>query len=132
MDNESIIGKPYTLRKLCADDIFPMCSILKRTGFKELKSCFDKDTIKNMVNKGEANADVESIGFAIIMDIASIIISNMENCKDSLYQFLSSLTGMSKKEIGELDMDVFFELIIDVMTKDEFKGFIKVASRFMK
>lgn len=128
MNNEAVVEKPYTLRKLCADDIFPMCSILSKIGFKEIKNAFDIGTIRRFTE----NKDVESIGLSVGMDIVSIIIANMEKCKDSLYHFLSGLTGMTKKEIGELDMEVFVELIIDVVKKEEFKVFFKAASRFVK
>lgn len=126
--NEAVIEKPYTLRKLCAGDIFPMCSILNKVGFKELKACFDIDKARQLAS----GKNVEAVGFAVAMDALSIIVANMEKCKDSLYQFLSGLTGMTKMEIDKLDMEVFFELLVDVVKKEEFKTFFKAASRFIK
>lgn len=122
--------KPYTLRKLCADDIFPFCSIINQIGFKEIKGCFEKPEIKEML-LGE-NADASAVGLPIAMDIVGIIFANMEKCKGSLYQLLSQLSGLTKEEIAALDIDVFAEMIIDVVKKEEFKSFFKVASKLFK
>lgn len=122
--------KPYTLRKLCADDIFPFCSIINQIGFKEFQACFEKPEIKEIV-KGE-NADVSSVGFMIAMDVAGIIFANIEKCKGSLYQLLSQLSGLTKDEISTMDLDVFMEMIIDVVKKEEFKSFFKAASKLFK
>lgn len=123
--------KPYTLRKLCADDIFPLCSVLTKIGLKEIKGCFNVETFKKLVGDGDEN-DVEKLGFDIAMDVVAVVISNMESCRDSLYQFLSGLSGMTIKDIAKLDIDVFIGMIIDVIRKDEFRNFFKVASKFVK
>ena len=121
------IKKPYTLGKLSSRHIFIFCTILKKIGFKEIKNCINTDDIAAMVDGKEVN--IEKIGLNIVMEIASVIISNMESCKDSIYQLLSDLSGMSKEEIDNLDMDIFINMIIDVFKKDEFKVFFKVASK---
>lgn len=128
--SEAVIEKPYTLRKLCADDIFPFCSIINQIGFKEIKGCFEKPEIKEMIS-GES-VDASAVGLPIAMDIAGIILANVENCKGSLYQLLSQLSGLTKEEIAALDIDVFAEMIIDVAKKEEFKSFFKVASKLFK
>lgn len=126
--------KPYTLRKLCADDIFPLCTVLTKIGLKEIKGCFNVDTFKKLVGDAEEGIenDIEKIGFDIAMDVVSVVIANMESCKDSLYQFLSGLSGMTKGELAALDIDVFIGMIVDVIKKDEFRNFFKVASKFVK
>lgn len=124
--------KPYTLRKLCADDIFPFCTVINQVGFKEFKACFEKPETIELVKKVTSNdtsVSVESVGIPIMMDVASIIFANLEKCKDSLYQLLSQLSGMNKEDIASLDIDVFASMIIDVIQKEEFKSFFKVASK---
>lgn len=124
--------KSYTLRKLCADDIFPFCSIINQIGFKEFKACFESEESIGRIKKlmdGERTIDATSIGIPIAMDVAGIIFANIEKCKGSLYQLLSQLSGLTKDEIAALDLDVFMEMIIDVVKKEEFKSFFKAASK---
>lgn len=134
-----LASKPYTLRKLNAEDVFIFSSILKQIGFKEFKSVLDTDEIKGLVgslgNKAEdAQAEektisIEKIGITIMLDVAGIIIGNLECAKDSIYKLLSNLSGMTKDEIAALDMEVFVEMIIDVFKQEGFRNFFKVVSK---
>lgn len=141
--------KTYTLRGLTAEDVFPMLKIISGIGLKEFKSCFDsaelRDAIKNMSQgkkegkkegkeegkeEGET-VDTTAVGLMVAADIASIIFANLPECKDDIYQLLSGLSGMEKKEIAELPMNVFLAMIVDVIKKEEFKDFFQdVAGLF--
>lgn len=125
------IEKPYTLKKLCADNVFAFCTILNRIGFKELKGCFQNEEIKAIMAEKDDNK-IEKVGLSVMMDIASIVLSNLDNCKENIYKILSDLSGMKKDEIASLDMDVFINMIIDVFKKEEFKDFFKAVSKLLK
>lgn len=125
------VEKPYTLRKLCSKDVFIMSTILKNIGFKEFKDCLQTDELKGLISKDD-NPNVEKLGLTIAMDIAGIIISNMANAEDSIYQLLSNLSGKTKEEIAQLDMEVFFEMLIDVFKQEGFANFFKVVSKLLK
>ena len=129
--------KTYTLRGLTAEDVFPMLKIISGIGLKEFKSCFDsaelRDAIKNMSQGKEEGetVDTTAVGLMVAADIASIIFANLPKCKDDIYQLLSGLSGMKKKEIAELPMNVFLAMIVDVIKKEEFKAFFQdVAGLF--
>ena len=125
--------KTYTLRGLTAEDVFPMLKIISGIGLKEFKSCFESDELKsairNMTAKEEsAEIDTAAFGLMVAADVASIIFANLQKCKDDIYQLLSGLSGMSKKEIAGLPMNVFLSMIVDVVRKEEFKDFFKDAA----
>ena len=128
--------KLYELRVLTADDIFPMVQILSKVGLKEVKNCFDgedvKKAIKAMASGENSETNVETVGIAVALDIASVIAENLPKCKDQIYQLLSQLSGMDKKQIAALPMATFIEMIIDVITQDGFKDFFQVVSKFSK
>lgn len=126
----------YELRVLKAQDIFIMTKIISAIGVKEFKSCFESDEVKKMLanmSNGEKNDELaSSIGISVFMDITSIIISNLSACEGYIYKFLSSLSGIPEKDIAELPMVVFTQMIIDVIKKEEFKDFIGAVSEFLK
>ena len=138
--------KLYELRSLTADDIFPMVQILSKVGLKEIKNCFDGEDVKKAIKamasgkNSEINVEtvenseinVEKVGIAVALDIASVIAENLPKCKDQIYQLLSQLSGMDKKQIAALPMATFIEMIIDVITQDGFKDFFQVVSKFSK
>lgn len=127
--------KKYELRELQSKDVFPMFRIISKIGVKEFKSCLDteevKDAITKMANK-QGNANVEAVGMAVMLDIASVVISHIADAEADIYQFLSGLSGMSRKDLESLDMVTFFEMIVDVFKKEEFKDFIGVVSKLFK
>lgn len=135
--SETAVMKPYELRKLCAGDIFPMTKIISKIGIKEFKECFDSDEVRQLIedmttNKETSKADVSKIGMTVMIEIAGVVLNNLSECEQYIYQLLAGLSGMSKKDIKELPMEVFVEMIYDVIKKDEFKDFVKAVSKLIK
>lgn len=135
--NVEATAKSYTLRNLTADDVFPMFQIINKIGFKEFKNCFNSADVQEVITKsmngGAPGKDaLVSIGVTVGIDIASVIIANMERCKLDLYSLLAGLSGLTAAEVGKLPMVTFFEMIVDVIKKDEFKDFFGVVSRLLK
>ena len=127
--------KNYELRNLTSDDIFPMFQIISKIGIREFKSCFDSPEVKEAIKKsagGNEEIDLNSIGLAVVIDIAGIIMANVPKAKDDIYLLLSQLSGMTKKDIAALPMSTFAQMIIDVVKKDEFKDFFQVVSKLFK
>ena len=128
-------AKPYTFRKLAAVDVFPMFKIIGAIGINEFTACFEKDGVKNMIASftGESTEELSSIvGISVILEIANVIIGNLPKCENEIYQILSQTSNLTVKQVEELDMAVFFEMVIDFIKKEEFKDFIKVVSKLFK
>lgn len=137
MNENETVAKAYELRRLTADDVFPMFQIISKIGIKEFKKCFESPEVMQMVKDAASSGkDMEavkgSVGVAVVLDIAGIIVSNLGSCKNDIYQFLAQLSGMIVKDIAELPMVTFFEMIIDVVKKDEFKDFFQVVAKLFK
>ncbi len=133
--------KAYTFRKLNSTDVFLMISIINKIGVAELKGLLDKDSISNLVKaftstekEEEKNtADViTQVGISLAFDVATIVLKNLPRCETEIFEMLSNVSDLSVEEIKNLDMDVFFGMIIDFCKKDEFKDFLKVVSKFLK
>lgn len=127
--------KVYELRELTADDVFPMFQIISKIGIKEFKDCFASESVRNVIGNmtaGKENSDLSTVGLAVAVDIAGVLCSNLPKCKDEIYQFLAQISGMKKEKIAKLPMVTFFEMVIDVIKKPEFKDFFTVVSRLFK
>ena len=137
--NENVtveLAKAYELRKLTADDVFPMFQIISKIGFKEFKNCFNAPDVQSVITNATSgkggNEGLVSVGVAVGIDIAGVIIANVERCKPDLYSLLAGLSGMTVADIGKLPMVTFFEMIVDVIRKDEFRDFFGVVSKLLK
>lgn len=130
-------AKAYELRNLTADDVFPMFQIVSKIGIKEFKSCFESPDVMKAISgaasgEGDKNELLASVGVTVAFDLAGLIVSNLPKCKQDIYLLLSQLSGIAVKEIAELPMLTFFNMIVDVIKKEEFKDFFQVVSKLFR
>lgn len=107
----------YELRPLVATDMGAICKIITAIGIRQFKDCFKVEDFKGK--------DVEAIGFAVIFDIAGIIIANIPKAEEEIQSFLGSLTGMKIAEIKKMPFADYGELIMEVVMKEDFRDFFK-------
>lgn len=129
--------KLYKFRKLNSTDLFPMIKLIAKIGIDELTEVFEGDSIKGIVEsvskKEKTIAGREIIaGVGVALKLVNKIMEHLPYCDNEIYILLSRVSGMSVDQIKILDIDVFMEMILEFVTKDEFKDFFKVASRYIK
>ena len=120
----------YTLRGLNADDLFDVIRIVTKIGVREVKKCFAAEDLKKMLNdmKEEGNENestVAVVGLSVIMDVASLVLEHLPECKSDLYRLLSNLSGMQETEISVLPAGTFFGMIMDVLKHPSFNDFFQ-------
>lgn len=124
-------GTVYTFRKLESTDVFVMFQILKKIGIREFASCFEKQSVKQMVMDflDNGSGEFQTVGFTVLLEIADIVIGNIPKCESEIYTLLSNTSNLTVEQVKKLDFITFTEMVIDFVKKDEFKDFIKVVSR---
>jgi hypothetical protein len=149
VENVAEREKPYKLRDLCAEDIFPMLTIVKKIGIKEFKECFNKEALEEIVGLFMNGAKTESketeskdsentlvvVGLSILpsaLDLADVLLTNIPKCEVDFYKFLANISNLSVDKIKKLKMADFVEMIVDVIKKEDFKDFFKVVSKSFK
>ena len=121
--------KPYTLRALNSKDIFPMMKIISCIKISKFSDCFSSDEAKRLIEKSMQNQkitmkDVEELGMGIAFEIGDVIL---ENAEKYIYQLLSNLSGMTVKELEDMNPGMFLTMIMDVVKQSGFADFFKVA-----
>jgi len=153
--NDATVQKPYELRKLCADDLFPLADELVKTVADEditsvMKKLLERKKLLSGL-KGEQDAEKEAekaqdagaekkdvsseefiAGTVVVTRIANKLLLRLEDCRMDVYILLSGLSGMKTEDIKKLDLDIFLQMIMDVIRKEEFVNFYKAALKFMK
>lgn len=126
--------KEYTLRNLQAKDVFIMSKIVGAIGIEEFKYAFSADFINSITSdlNGDEKDITSAVGVEMFFEIAGIVVNNLPKCEKDVYAFISSLSGIPAKDVETLPMNTFFQIIIDVVKKDEFKDFIGVVSKLFK
>lgn len=136
-DFEEEIQKPYIFRKLNASDIFLMCKIIGKIGIDKVANCFSPKETADILNAfskdGELNDDeMASVGINVAIRIAGKIVENLPQCETEIFSLLANVSNLEVDEVKVFDMEVFLQMIVDFIKKEEFKNFMKVASKFVK
>lgn len=143
--------KPYKLRALGAEDLFPTLTIIRKIGIKEFKECFSKETLEKVVElfmsgakgkaeeveEGEVKEDNTLVVAGItmlpsVLDIADVLLCNIPKCEQDLYKFLANISNLKVEEIKKMKPADFMEMIVDVIKSEEFADFFEVALRLFK
>lgn len=127
--SEMALETKYTFRPLAASDMFLMSKIIGSIGVNEFSACFGGDFLEAMKGSG---ASANLVGATVFFEIANVIFKNLPKCEKDIYTMLSSVSGMTEKEVKELDFVTFTEMVIDFVKKEEFRDFIKVVSKLFK
>ena len=129
----------YTLRKVNATDIFTVTTIISKIGIREFKSCLKGEDTINLISSLFSNEDetkqnndaaLSAVGISVVFDIVGVVLGNMEKCKDDIFNLLSSLSNIPKKDIATLDGEVFMGMLLTAI-QDNSKVFIGVASKLL-
>ena len=129
------VEKPYTFRTLSAEDVFPMFTIISKIGIKDFKSSLESEDFASVINafsNKDDEAAVTNLGIAICLEIANVVLRNLEKCKDDIFKLLSATSDLSEEDVRKLSIAEFAEMIIDFVKKEEFADFFKVVSKLFK
>ena len=132
------MSKAYEFRTLTSKDLFLIIKLVKKIGLDELAKVFEMKNIKSIIDmsvdteeKEVSDENIFTVGLNIMLDIAQIIVERLDCCENEIYDLLSATSNLDKKQVQELDLDVFIEMIIEFVQLEDFhKLFTKVASLF--
>lgn len=76
--------------------------------------------------------DAWVMGIAVAVRIANKVIQRMDQCMEDIYSLLGGLSGLSPEEVSSLDLDIFIQMVTDVVTGNNVVNFIRAATKFME
>lgn len=115
LGDAAVEEKKYNLRPLVATDMGQICKIITAVGVRQFKEAFNQDDIKGK--------SVESAGIDVLLGIAGIAFSNIPKAEKEIQTFVASVTGMSLDQVRHLPFADYGEIILDIVTKQEFQDF---------
>lgn len=118
---EEVVAKPYTLRDLCDEDLYPVIDIIA-TVFPE-----DLTPIIMKVASGEKKLD--ELGAVAVIQIVRAILKNIGAIKADLYAFLSDVSGIPAEDIKKMPFGTTPMMIWDIASDVKNADFFKVVSK---
>jgi hypothetical protein len=121
MEKENVIEKPYILRDLTDEDLYPVVNIIA-TVFPE-----NLTAIIMQVASGEKT--VEELGASATIQIVKAILKNIGVIKDDLYAFLSDVSGIPADDIRKMPFGTTPMMIWDIVNAVKGADFFKAVSK---
>lgn len=104
-------NKPYTLRRLSGEDIWPLIEIAGKVLPDDLMPYF-------MDIVGEEK-NIEEIGADVCFRMVSTIIKDISKVKDEVYTFLEGVSGLKREEINALGLLAVPKMIWEIYNAEK-------------
>ena len=120
-EQEEVMEKPYTLRRLVDRDLFPILNIVSEV--------FPDDLAKVFVQLSTKEKTVQEVGAMAILKLVVAVLKNMDKVKDDVYALLSDVSGIPAADIQEMEFGTTPNMIWDIVNNEKNCGFFKVLSK---
>ena len=104
-------NKPYTLRKLNGDDLWPVLEIVGKVLPDDLAPLF--------MEIATGGKDVSEVGGVVMVRLVSTIIKDISKVKDEVYTFLEGVSGLKREEINALGLLAVPKMIWEIYNAEK-------------
>ena len=118
---EEAAEKPYTLRRLKDKDLFPILKIIAEV--------FPDDLAQILVQITTKEKNVNEVGVAVVTKLVIAILKNIHKVHDDLYALLADVSGISAKDIEEMEFGTTPMMIWEIIKNEQNAGFFKALSK---
>ncbi len=120
-EQEEIMERQYTLRRLVDRDLFPILGILSEV--------FPDDLAKVFVQLSTKEKTVQEVGATAVLKMVAAVLKNMNKVQDDVYALLSDVSGIPAADIAEMEFGTTPMMIWDIFNNEKNCGFFKVLSK---
>lgn len=118
---EEVVERPYTLRELNDEDLYPVIDIIA--------TVFPEDLTPIIMKVASGEKALNEIGAVTVIQIVRAILKNIGSIKADLYAFLSSVSGIPADDIKKMPFGTTPLMIWDIANDVKNAGFFKVVSK---
>ena len=113
--------KPYTLRPLRDDDLYPILAIIGKVFPEELSAAFVQIATKEKTLK--------QVGYDVGFRLFTAVIKNLHTVDAEVYEMLSNLSGIPAEEIRKMKFGTTPKMIWEVYNEVKNQDFFGDASK---
>ena len=120
-EQEEVVEKPYTLRRLVDRDLFPILGIISEV--------FPDDLAKTFVQLSTKEKTVQEVGAMAVMKMVLAVLKNMDKVQEDVYNLLSDVSGIPAADIPNMEFGTTPNMIWDIVNNEKNNSFFKVLSK---
>ena len=118
---ENMIEKPYTLRDLTDEDMYPVIDIIANV--------FPEDLTPIIMEVMSGEKSMAELGAAATIKIVRAILKNIGVIRNDLYGFLSGVSGSPADDIRKMPFGTTPMMLWDIVNNVKGADFFKVVSK---
>lgn len=118
---ETESSKPYTMRPLRDEDLFPILSIVGKVFPDDLASVFAQVVTKEKT--------VQEVGYDVGFRLVVAVIKNLHKVGDEVYALLSELSGIPAADIRKMKFGTTPKMIWEIYNDVKNQDFFGAASK---
>lgn len=103
--------KPYTLRRLDGEDLWSVLDIVGKVLPDDLAPVF--------ADIATGDKDVAEVGGVVMFRIVSTVIKDIKLAKNEVYEFLTSVSGLTRDEINALGLMAVPKMIWEIYNAEK-------------
>jgi len=120
---EETVKKPYTLRDLNDEDIYPLCEIIGKVLPDDMKEAFVQ------IMSGEKS--LKDTGIMVVFDLGKLILKNFSSVKTEMYGLLSDMSGIPVEELKKMPFGTPPRMLKVIFQDDNNTDLFKELSEFL-
>lgn len=113
--------KPYTLRPLCDEDLYPILAIIGKVFPDELSTVF--------VQIASKEKNIKEVGYDVGFKLFTAVIKNLHTVDAEVYKLLSNLSGIPAKDIRKMKFGTTPKMIWEIYNEVKNGDFFGDASK---
>lgn len=120
-ENKEVKEKPYTLRPLCDEDLYPVLGIIAKVLPEDLSQVFVEIVTKEK--------SVQEVGYDVGFKLVTAVIKNLPKIGDDVYDFLSGISDIPADKIRKMPFGTTPKMIWDIYNDIKNADFFGDASK---
>lgn len=112
--------KPYTLRPLYDEDIYPVLEIFGKVFPDDLQAAF--------VSVASGQKSIKEVGYDVAYRLVAAVIKNLHKVGDEVYAFLSDVSGIPAEKIRKMPFGTSPRMIWDIFREAKNADFFQEFS----
>ncbi|SHH36091.1 hypothetical protein [Clostridium grantii] len=115
------------MRNIVTADLFTIAKIVKKMNVKQQLKQILFSNVEDI--KGKTDNEIILAKKEAQFEIIMMIIENIDNAEQDLYAFLAKITEQKAKDIQNMEIDKFIELMQELFESESFNKVFTVALR---
>lgn len=110
------------------ENVFSISEIIDKMGLEaDVEKITKQIKVSKLENKKDATALGKEVAVGLGIDLVTKIIRNFFKAKKEVKELISSLTGLSEKEVGSMNLKQMKEFFTEMVQHEGFEDFLSQA-----